>query len=65
MYLFTVIFNEYLGQYFHRLVNFNFYEIKVVRQEEGLHVLTFDIYIRCSGFQFLCIFSLICFQNKI
>lgn len=35
-YTFTVIVNEYLGQYFHPLVNFNFYENKIVWKEVAL-----------------------------
>lgn len=36
MNVFTVIVNEYLSQYYHRLVNFSFYENEIVRQEIGL-----------------------------
>lgn len=56
IYVFTVIVNEYHGQYFHSLVNFHFYENKIVWQELGL--LNVDIYIRLNGFQFLFILSL-------
>lgn len=38
--VFTVIVNEYLGQYYHRLINFN--GNKIVRQEEKLHYFVWN-----------------------
>lgn len=38
-YTFTVIVNEYLGQYFHPLVNSNFYENKIVWKKEAFFLI--------------------------
>lgn len=54
MYVFTVIGNEYLCQYY-LLVNFHYYKNKIVRQEEGL--LNVDIHIRCNGLKFWFLLS--------